>query len=43
MTTDDGDCTENCNKNLADYAVFNYDVMTNNIVLKESIFLLILP
>lgn len=41
MTTDDGCCTENCNEKRAGYVLFDDDLMINNVVLKESIFLLI--
>lgn len=41
MTTDDGCCSENCNENRVGYVLFDDDLMINNVVLKESIFLLI--
>lgn len=41
MTTAEGDCAESCNKSLADYAVFEDDVLMTNFASKEGIFLLI--
>lgn len=41
ITSHNGVRSDNCNQNMADYAVFDYDVVINSIVSKECIFLLI--